>query len=486
MNMPKKPRQYYFLLFLLCVAGQQLAAQPTLNTDSLRQTMIVQDDPLAPMQLYTISNIRVTGNKKTKEKVILRELPFKKGEMYELSDLVKEFEEGKRQLLNTSLFVDVVVAMDKTDGYNMDVLIDVRERWYIFPVPYFKPVDRNLNQWLFEKGASLSRVNYGLKLLHNNIGGRGDKLRMWLMQGYTKQLSFSYSRQYIDKKMKWGLSSSFAIGGNKEVNYNTINDKQAFLKDENIHLRKFFNASVGLTYRKAIYTRHSFGIAYTSEEIEDTIYKLNPNYFKGDRKRIQYPEVFYNMSYYNLDYIPYPTKGYAAEISVGKKGFTDVLNLWYLTAKGTGSWHTGKKSFLNVLAYGTIKAPFKQPYFNQRFLGYGDAFMQGYEYYVVDGVAGGFVKTTFTREFLKFSVKSPGKNRQIPERIPFRFFAKVFANAGYVHNPQPGDNRLSNRMLYSSGIGIDILTSYDFTLKLEWTFNQLGENGLFLHRKSIF
>lgn len=468
------------------MAGRQLAAQPTINTDSLRHTMVVQEDSLPGMQLYTINNIRVTGNKKTREKVILRELPFKTGETYELSELVRAFELGKRQLLNTALFIDVVVAMDKTDGYNMDVLIDVRERWYIFPVPYFKPVDRNLNQWLFEKGASLSRVNYGLKLLHNNIGGRGDKLRMWLMQGYTKQLSFNYSRQYIDKKMKWGFSSSLAVGGTKEINYNTINDKQAFLKDENIHLRKFFNASVGLTYRNAINTRHSFGIAYSSEEIEDTIYKLNPNYFKGNRKRIRYPEVFYNMSYYNLDYIPYPTKGYAAEISVGKKGFTDVINLWYLTLKGYGSWHTGKKSFFNVIAYGSVKAPFKQPYFNQRFLGYGDAFMQGYEYYVVDGVAGGFIKTTYTKEFLRFSVKSPGKNRQIPERIPFRFFAKVFANAGYVHNPQPGDNRLSNRMLYSSGIGIDIFTSYDFTLKLEWTFNQMGENGLFLHRKSIF
>ena len=61
-----------------------------------------------------------------------------------------------------------------------------------------------------------------------------------------------------------------------------------------------------------------------------------------------------------------------------------------------------------------------------------------------------------------------------------------FGNSGYIYNPQPGDNFLSNRMLYSGGLGIDILTSYDFTLKLEWTFNQLGQNGLFLHRKTIF
>ena len=192
------------------------------------------------------------------------------------------------------------------------------------------------------------------------------------------------------------------------------------------------------------------------------------------------------MSYYDLDYIPYPTKGYAAEVTLGKKGLNNIINVWHLSAKGAGSWHTGKKSFFNVVAYGSIRLPFKQPYFMQRFLGYGDAFMQGYEYYVVDGVAGGFIKTTFTRELFSFSVKSPGKKSQLPERIPFRFFPKIYANAGYVHNPLPGENRLSNRMLYSAGFGLDILTAYDFTLKLEWTFNQLGQNGLFLHRKSIF
>ena len=123
----------------------------------------------------------------------------------------------------------------------------------------------------------------------------------------------------------------------------------------------------------------------------------------------------------------------------------------------------------------------------QRLLGYNDAFMQGYEYYVIDGVAGGFLKTTFTRELFGMNVKKPfAKKAQADCSIPFRFFGKIYGNAGYVYNPQPGENSLSNQMLYSGGIGLDILTAYDFTIKLEWTFNQLGQNGLFLHRKSTF
>ena len=43
----------------------------------------------AQTNVFTIREIAISGNKKTKESVILRELPFKSGEIYNLSDLVK-------------------------------------------------------------------------------------------------------------------------------------------------------------------------------------------------------------------------------------------------------------------------------------------------------------------------------------------------------------------------------------------------------------
>ena len=112
--------------------------------------------------------------------------------------------------------------------------------------------------------------------------------------------------------------------------------------------------------------------------------------------------------------------------------------------------------------------------------------MQGYEYYVVDGVAGAYLKTTITQELFNFNFKLPANKLAANKKIPFRIFAKIFGNTGYVHNPQPGNNLLANRLLSSAGVGIDILTFYDFIFKLEWTFNQLGQNGLFLHRRSTF
>ena len=474
-------KKYWFWLIVTVLCCLQSFAQDTVGK---RKT-----DSVAPARsgpVVTIGEIVISGNKKTKSTIILREIPFRTGEKYTLGTLKKKFEDARRQLMNTTLFNSAVVAVKSMDGTQVTVSVDLKERWYLFPWPYFKPVDRNLNQWIVEQKASLSRVNYGAKILYNNATGHNDKLRLYFITGYTKQFSFSYDRLYIDNKLKWGLSGGFAIGKNREVNYNTINDKQVFLKDNDNYLRSFVTGNAEITYRRAIKTRHRFGISYTKEDVKDTVLSLNPSYFQEGRNNIHYPVLYYNITYYDLDYIPYPTKGYAAQVFLSKKGFNKVINVWELSAKGSASWRLSPKFFFNLNMFGGIRVPFRQPYINRRFFGYGDVFMQGYEYYVVDGVAGGYVKTTLTRELLNFDIRIPYKKGKAPLHIPIKFFGKIYGNTGYVYSPQPGENFLSNKMLYSGGLGIDILTFYDVTFKLEYTFNQLGQNGLFLQRKTIF
>jgi outer membrane protein assembly factor BamA len=478
--------KFSVIIFITVMSAGLVNAQPGITKPSIADSIKHYSQQPGPANSFTIREIAVSGNKKTKESVILRELPFQSGEIYNLSDLVKEFETARKQLLNTSLFHEVVVALKGFDGNNIDILVAVKERWYLFPVPYIKFVDRNINQWIVEQNAKLNRINYGLKILYNNVSGRNDKLNLYLINGYTKQISLSYDRPYIDKKMKWGINSGFAIGSNREVNYNTINDKQVFFKDTNNFVRTFFRAFGEATYRPAIKTRHRFGISYTIETITDTIVSLNPKYFTDGRDKISFPEFYYLMNYTDVDYNPYPLKGYIVELYLAKRGLNKEINMWLLSAKASGSWEIAKKTYFGAKLAGAVKVPFNQPYFNQRLLGYGDFFMQGYEYYVIDGVAGGYAKANLTREILNLGFRVKRKKDVIPYQIPFRAYAKTFVNAGYAYHPTPETNTLNNRMLYSWGVGIDIITHYDFTLKFEWSFNVLGENALYLHRKTIF
>jgi hypothetical protein len=468
-----------FTLSRVNLNAQMVAADSTYSSDSLN----IPHWTKGLDSIFVIRKIIFEGNNRTRDNILLRELPFKIGDTMSIRKLPAAFEKGRTQLINTSLFHNAVLSVNEFDGQFMDIKITVKERWYIFPFPYFKPVDRNLSQWLFEKGANTARVDYGVKLLYDNLTGNRDNLKFYFITGYTKQIVVSYNHPYIDKSMKWGLNLHFAIGKNHEINYATIDDKQAFLKCPD-YIKNFSDANVEATYRKAFYTKHYFGIAYHTMRVTDTVLKLNPDFLSHGLKEVSYPEMYYRIVYQNVDYIPYPTKGYAYDIFFSKKGFNKDMNLWQLTAKGAGNWHLGKGFFYGLSASGTLKLPFNQPFYNKQLLGYGDMFLRGYEYYVIDGVAGGYINGSLNKQVANFSLYMPRIKWFTDKFIPIKIYAKVYGNAGYVYNPYP--NRLNNKILFGGGFGFDIVTMYDFNLKLEFSFNQLGENGIYLQKKDIF
>ncbi|MGZ8561908.1 MAG: POTRA domain-containing protein, partial [Flavisolibacter sp.] len=362
--------------------------------------------------------------------------------------------------------------------------VEVEEKWYLWPKPFLRTVDKTFHEWWSGQDRDMNRINYGMRLLHNNFTGRNDKLKLNVMNGYTKQLSIQYYGLFLDNELKWSVNGGVAIGKNREVNYRTERNRLVPIKDRDRYLRSYFNWFGEISFRPAIKTRHTFGIGYSMENFADTVFKLNPEF--SSRKSYGYPELFYRMTYFDVDFIPYPTRGFIAEIILRKKGFNDPMHLWQLNAKGSKTWTTGRNMFFNASAVGMLKLPFKQPYVTNQFIGYEGQYLQGYELYVIDGVAGGYAKATLTRQILNTQIRINSKKIQRLNTIPLRVFAKTFVNAGYVYNDHEGPNQFNNRLLYSGGIGLDIIVFTDFVIKLDWSFNRLGENGLYLHKRNYF
>ena len=148
-------------------------------------------------------------------------------------------------------------------------------------------------------------------------------------------------------------------------------------------------------------------------------------------------------------------------------------------------FNMGKTWYSSIQLNGKIKLPFEQAYINQSGLGYGENYLRGLEYYVIDGVATALVKSTLKKKIIAFNVPFPYFPKLLT-KIPFTIFAKTYADVGYAYNKKTTYTYLNNRVLYSGGFGIDILTLYDINLRFEYSFNQLKENGLFLHNQSGF
>jgi outer membrane protein assembly factor BamA len=479
MRMGKK---YYGIIVWICCLPFVAAAQVSPpDSFTVIKSDTVRSQPVS--RPFVVGEIFVEGAKKTKPYIIERELPFKTGDSVYLPDLVKGFEIARQQLMNTTLFNEAIVALKAFRGFYVDIIIQVKERWYIFPLPYLKPVDRNLSEWA-KQGYGLDRVNYGFKFTWYNFTGRNDKLRLWLITGYSKQIEFQYDQPYADKSLKHGYKIGFAYSFNKEVNYTTMANQQQFT-DTFPNGIKRWNGSLEYTYRPGLRTFHGVRLSITREEVDSGIVLLNPKYYNAGKTSVTYPELSYSLSYVNVDYKPFPLKGWQGDFNFVKRGIHANMNMWQLGGKVTISEQIAKKTFFSWQGYGTIRFPFDQPYINQRMFGYGDLYLRGLENYVIDGVAAFMSRQTLRRELVRFSVKTHLKSKS-HDRIPFRIYARTFGDLGYSYNKNFTANSLTNRMLYTGGFGVDVVTFYDFILRFDYSFNQLGENGLFLHVKNEF
>jgi outer membrane protein assembly factor BamA len=472
----------FFLLGLLCVFCN------TVSYSQLPDSVVTTANNLGTItdtlpQTVVIGNISITGFKRTKPYIIQREVPFKKEESIQRSELPKKIELCRQQIMNTSLFVDVTVTVEYPLPDIVFVNIVVKERWYLFPLPVFELIDRNFNTWWVEHRRSLERINYGLYFVHKNLSGRNDKLNIGLISGYTQRASLRYENPFLDKSLKHGMNLGFSYSRNREVNYRTDSSKQRFFKNEKQFLIRQIRVDLAYTYRPAIKTRNIFRVSYNDIQINDTVRKLNPEFFPASLTRIRFPDFTYVIQYFNVDYIPYPLKGFSGEAQFYKR-FGRGNNMWQIAGRGTYSKQVLPKSYVQFQASGLVRFPYKQPYYNLRMFGSSDLYMRGLEYYIIDGVAGGMVRATAKHKALDFGIPNPLSKSHT--KIPVRVFVKTYGDMGYAYNPKPGTSLFNNKLLKTWGIGIDVVTIYDIVFKLEYSFNQIGEKGLFVHTKDDF
>ncbi len=472
------------ILFFLVQSASLLAQDRRIAADSSQPSL---SDIIASRNMpVIIGDISLTGNKKTKAPIVLREIPFQKGEKLVEGDLEKQLIIAKQQLINTALFVDVNVYVSLRKGNVVYINVDMKERWYLFPLPYFRLVDRNFNQWWVEQNRSLDRVNYGIKFIQNNASGRNDEVDVWLINGYTQQVTLRYNLPFFDKKLKSGFNVGMVYATQKELNYATGDNKQLFFKEEQSVVKKALRIDFTYSYRPDVKQRHYFRVSYNNEQVADTVLKINPLYYPDQRSQVKFIDFGYQYKYYNVDYISYPSKGFLFEGNLYKRGLDNISNLWQASARAVYAVPFSKTSFLHLEGLAMGKLPFNNYFLNQRLFGYGNFQMRGLEYNVVDGMVGASLKSTVHKEILSFILHNPFPSKT-HDKIPFRIFLKAYGDLGYAYTRNPNStNTLNNTLLRTWGFGMDIISIYDFVFKIEYSFNQLGKDGLYLQTRNDF
>ncbi|MGI8583770.1 MAG: BamA/TamA family outer membrane protein [Chitinophagaceae bacterium] len=472
---------------MICLS-QCLFAQ--INSDRNIGSFIFPINPGDPVSKLHLRKISISGNKKTKDYIILREMQVKAGDSILLVNLNTELEKARQHIYNTTLFVEVAVEPIIISAFDFDIKIIVKERWYIFPLPELQIVDGTLNEWLIKYKGDLDRLNYGIKFTHFNLTGRKDQLRIHLLNGYTRTISINYSNPYSNATLTNGFSVGAGYFQNRETAYKTSYDNEIVFYKRNDFVRYACEIQLGYSVRRGLKLAHSFGINYSHVNIDDSIISTNYNraYFNKPTSKIGYVDLYYALRYTDVNNVLYPLTGFSYSTAIGKRGlgFSGGINQLSLDGEYNKYWSLGKKWYVSAQIQGNIKLPFKQAYINQQALGYGNNYIRGMEFKIIDGVAYAISKFNLKREIFKFSVNTIFKKSKTLNKIPFRIYAKTFADMAYSYNEEEFVSRLNNTFLGSAGIGLDIVTFYDLQIRIEYSLNQLGQKRLFLHNDKGF
>lgn len=432
-------------------------------------------------QQLLIGNITLEGNRITKDKIVLRELEFKRGDTLSLGQLDRTLTKSQQNLMNRSLFNFVTISDSIRDEF-VDIKIKMIERWYIWPIPILQYADRNVNVWWQNK--DLSRLNIGIDLKVDNFRGRMEKLNIIVQGGYDQTYAFKWSIPYLTKSQVVGMSTYAGIRLNHEVAYQTTNNTIDYYKDHKGYARQQLFSELAVSVRPGYNFSHTFYVGFNHINFADTLLLLNPDYSSG-QTQYDYFELKYLYKHDLRDYRPYPLRGYYFDFYARKLGLGLIENspdMWSLMCTFDHYLKLYKRWYFayNITAKFTNSG--YQPYFLASAIGYEGITIRGYELYVINGQQLGVFKSNFKFEIIPQRVYNIKwiKTEKFG-KIFYALYANVFFDGGYAADRLfDGNNKLNNQFLWGTGLGVDIVSYYDVVIRLEASINKQGDRGFYV------
>lgn len=436
-----------------------------------------------------VEDVILIGHKKTRPSVIFREMTFGRGDRIALAELEENVKQSYANLMNTGLFVEAEITYSdwKGEGNLVTFTVTMRETWYIYPVPIFQLADRNFNVWWSEQGRDLDRVNIGGKLSWRNFTGRRDKLRLVYQIGYTREYRTTYELPFVNRAQNLGFSFQYRQQRRREQNYQTIDNQQLFYEDPDRFVYRNTVVDLDLNYRPKLYATHTLRLGYRDESIADTIANhLNPFFFGSEnQKRQRFFRLGFQVRRDKRDVREYPWSGSFGQLEIIKEGLGVFGERNGLTTFLEYRTYTplGENYSLNLSMaskYSPIRS--RQPFLENRAVGFGNYGLAGYQFYVVDGLDMLILRTGLRRKIAKGRIDF-GKLVFIDafRYIPWRLVIGGQIDQGWTRSPfDEGRNPLANQYLLGASIGLDLILYYDMVVSARYHRNKLGEGNILL------
>jgi len=244
-----------------------------------------------------IIDIVLTGNSKTKDNVILREMKTKLGDYYD----PEQIEIDRKRIQNLHLFTRIDIYPDfKKNGVILN--ITVSERWYIFPYPILY---RNERDW--------KKLSYGAGIIHQNFRGLNHNIVSSFWLGYNPGMDLYYSNPWFGGKHQFNYNFkiySYKIR-NKSLYYDRFDEKY-----------KGFRLTMGKRWGYHLYLTAAVG--YRNIQVPDQYKQIT--YSQNGTDHL--PSIGLFFRYDKRDLYEYPKDGWLLDLYVSKTQYKSQIDFY--------------------------------------------------------------------------------------------------------------------------------------------------------------
>ena len=401
----------------------------------------------SPDSLIIVKEITIQGNETTKDHVILREMSLKIGDPI----TPEAIERDRDRIYSLQLFNKVDIE-PVTRGNGVTLLVQVHERWYLFPFPVLGIRYRDVKKFF-----------YGAGLAHQNFRGRNEKLFLSFALGYDRWVSLVYQNPKMTDDDDIFFRGSIAY---QEVHNLSVNSGE--------YEQTNFAGGVNVGRRFGLYQTLFGFLNYDVWMVSDP--QVGRTASTSGRDGFFSLGVQYSYDTRNIR--EYPTEGILVSLGGTKSGFGESevnLMTYAYDARAylllSEEWSLGVRSF-GATVGGGVTPPYRRLFFgyDERIRGYFTDVLEGERFF------GGNIE-------LRFPVFNP-RYLEVPIPIPqfnilrYGLYAGVFADAGKIW--YRGESFSSKRWLSGVGAGLHFLLPYSLVVRTEYAWNDLGQGKLVL------
>lgn len=449
-------------------------------------------------QSIVLQDIRIIGNQKTRPWIIERECLFQKGDTIPTADVPRLTKQTQQNLYNLGLFNSVIVSTGYVPG-GLQIIIQLKERWYIFGYPIVQLEERNSYDLINAlRAGDFHRISLGGQIKWRNLTGRNETLSVGLQWGFSKRFQVEFLRPALFRAANLDFKASFQFTSEPEIIIGTENGVIQWRRLATQALRRQLAGHLAMSKRISPTEWLSASAGYREVRVADSLFS-----FLLDGEKTKYTSTGQTTEAYPLfvldwvrdlrDVRAYPLKGHKLHLYGKYAGWGGGFSSHFAKLGATWVQHIPLSPRWNV-TYGLqeiLTLGKAIPFYEKSYLGltHQDFLQINYQLRGYEPFALGATWQNLLKSELKFAIV-PYQTVRFPfipwksfQTMPLGIYITTFAEGAYLrdqsHTRQ--DDTFLDQPLIGYGFGLNLCGFYDMLGRLEYSWNHLGQGGLYLH-----